>query len=57
MKPFYVVDFGRFMTPQSAETLIFAFISITGQSVPHNRHKIFSFGFFYQRERIYLGIL
>ena len=40
------------MTPKGIETLFLAFISKTGQSVAHNRHKIFSFGLFYQREDI-----
>ena len=47
------VDLGRFMTPEGTETLFLVFISKTGQSVEHNKHKIFSFGFFYQREDIY----
>ena len=47
------VDFGRFMTPEGTETLILAFISKTEQSVAHNSHIIFSFGFFYQREDIF----
>ena len=41
------------MTPEGTETLILAFTSKTGKSVAHNRHKIFSFGFFYQREDIF----
>ena len=47
------VDFGRFMTLEGTETLILAFTSKTGQSIAHNRHKLFSFGFFYQREDIF----
>ena len=47
------VDFGPFMTPESTETLILAFISKTGQSEAHTRHKKFSLGFFYQREDIF----
>ena len=41
------------MTPEGTETLILAFISKTGQPVAHDRHKIFSFVFFYQREDIF----
>ena len=44
-----LVAFGRFMTPEGSETLILALTSKTGQSVAHNRHNIFLFGFFYQR--------
>ena len=51
------VDFGRFMTPEGTETLILAFISNTGQSVAHNRHKIFSFGFFHQREDLLMHFI
>ena len=47
------VDFGRFITPEGTETLFLAFILKTGQSVAHNRLKILSFVFFYQREDIY----
>ena len=46
------VGFGRFMTLECNETLILAFTSKTGQSVAHNRHGIFIFGFFYQREDV-----
>ena len=41
------------MTPEGAERLILASISKTGQSVALERHKIFSFGFFYQRGDIF----
>ena len=41
------------MKPESTETLILAVISKAGQSVALNRHKIFSFGIFYQREDIF----
>ena len=37
------VDFGRFITSESTETLILAFTSKTGQSVAHNRHGFFIF--------------
>ena len=47
------VDFGRFMTPERSETLILAFTSKTGQSVAHNRHRIFLIGFFCQRKNIF----
>ena len=47
------IGFDRFMTSEGTETLIVALTSKTGQSVAHNRHKIFSFGFFYQREDIF----
>ena len=48
-----LVDFGRFMKPEGTETLILAFTSKMGQSVAHNRHRIFLFGFFCQREDIF----
>ena len=44
-----LVDFGRFMTPEGTETLILAITSKTGQSVAHNRYRIYLFGFFGQR--------
>ena len=44
------------MMPEEIKTLFLAFISKTGQSVAHNRDKIFSFGFSI-RKRIYIGIL
>ena len=47
------VDFGRFMTPEYTETLIFAFTSKTGQSVAQHRNRIFLFGLFCQREDIF----
>ena len=47
------IGFDRFMTSEGTETLILVLTSKTGQSVTHNRHKIFSFGFFYQREDIF----
>ena len=47
------VDFGRFMNSEVTETLILTFTSKTGQSVAHNRHRRFSFGFFCQREDIF----
>ena len=40
------VDFCRFMTSEGYETLILAFTSKTGQSVAHNGHRVFLFGFF-----------
>ena len=54
------VDFGRIMTPEGIETLFLAFSSQTGQSVEHNRHSIFLFGFFCQREDIlrhFIGLI
>ena len=54
------VDFGRIMTPEGSETLILALTSKTGQSVAHNRHIIFSFALFYQREdilRYFIGLI
>ena len=54
------VDFGRLMTPEGSETLILALTSKTGQSVAHNRHIVFLFGFFYQREdilRYFIGLI
>ena len=50
------VDFGRFMTSEGTETLNLAFTSKIGQSVAHNRHGIFLFGFFCQRMDIRGGI-
>ena len=47
------VDFGRFMTSEGTKTLILAFISKTGQSIAHNRHEKFLFGFFFQRMDIF----
>ena len=40
--------FERFMTSECTKTLILAFISKTGQSVAHTRHKLFLNRFFYQ---------
>ena len=40
------------MTSEGAKTLIFTFTSKKGQSVSHNRHRIFLFGFFCQRKDI-----
>ena len=48
-----LVNFGPFMTPEGTETLILAFTSKTGQSVAHNRHRIFYLDFFSVRERIF----
>ena len=52
------VDFGLFMTPECTKTLTLAFLSKTGQSAAHKRHRIFNLDFSV-RERIYfiyLGI-
>ena len=40
------------MMLEGSEMLILALTPKTGQSVAHNRHIIFLFGFFYQREDI-----
>ena len=47
------VDFAQFMTSEGTKKLIFAFTSKTGQSVAHNRHRIFLFGFFCERMDIF----
>ena len=41
------------MMPEGIETLILAFTLKTGQSVVHNRHKIFLFGIFCPRKDIF----
>ena len=41
------------MTSEGTDTLFVAFTSKTGQSVAHNRHIIFLFRFFGQREDIF----
>ena len=46
-------DFDRFITSGGTETLILALTSKLRQSVAHNRHRIFLFGFCV-RKRIYL---
>ena len=54
------VEFGRFMTPEGTEKLILAFTSKKGQSVAHNKHRIFLFGFACQREdlfRHFIGLI
>ena len=47
------VDFGQFMTSEGTDTLFLGSTSKTGQSVAHNRHGIFLFGFFCQRMDIF----
>ena len=44
------IDFDRFIASESADTLILALTSKTGQSVAHNRRGIFLFRFCCQRE-------
>ena len=43
----------RFMTSESTDTLSLVFTSKTVQSVAHNRHRIFLFWVFCQREDIF----
>ena len=50
------IDFDRFMTSEGTDTLIFAYTSKTGQSVARYTHQIFLFGFFSQREDIFIYI-
>ena len=40
------IDFDRFITSESRDTLILPFTSKTGQSVAQNRQKIFLFGLY-----------
>ena len=47
------VDFGRFMPTEGTEMLLLALNPKTGQSVAHNRHKLFLFGIFCQRDDIF----
>ena len=42
------------MTSEGTDTLILAFSSKTGQSVARYTHRIFLFGFFNQREDIFI---
>ena len=45
------------MLSEGTDTLILDFTSKTGQSVAHNAHRIFLFGFFCQREDIFMHII
>ena len=45
------------MTSEGTDTLILAFTSKTGQSVARHTHRIFLFGFFYQREDIFMHFI
>ena len=51
------IDFDRFMTSEGTGTLILAFTSKTGQPVARYTHQIFLFGFFYQREDIFMHFI
>ena len=52
---------GQFMMPEGNKTLILAFrcTSKTGQSVAHNRHRIFLLGFFVREDmfRHFIGLI
>ena len=45
------------MTSEGTDTLILAVTSKTGQPVACDTHQIFLFGFFYQREDIFLHFI